>query len=273
MNFRFFGDSWFWTWVPNHYTDDPNKPFMSNSMNRHGEYQHGISVMKIMLQALGHSVETFCQPGFSFNQTCTRIDNCREFLPSNRQPEVWVIWASSDLRAAHHLYKSQKPDWDLTDKNKFLQQYNDYMLWSLNWVNRRALEDVTYLFVGGQQNLPKKDVWDRVTDLKPNMHLLSECILGTLMRTYQNSGFNDLGRFYLEEEFVKLVDSQPKDANLDLELIDMFAQHRRQTSGQDSNFQHISTRLMWPDTGHLGFNGHVMFVDYLLNWCEVNNLI
>jgi len=270
MNFRFFGDSWFWTWVP--LRNDP-KAFFSESMNKHGEYDHSLSLTKIMLQSLGHSVESFCQPGYSFNQTCNRIHQCRELLPSSRHPEVWVIWVSSDLRPAHHTNSHIVPEWDLTNKDVFLKQYNEYMLWSLDRVNKHAVDKVNYIFVGGQQNLPKESVWDKITDRHPNMHLLSECILGSLMRSYQNSGFSDFGRFYLEEEFIKLLDSQSEETKLDYELVDMMAHHRKQSNGDNSNFQHISTRLMWPDTGHLGFNGHVMFVDYLLKYCEDNNLL
>lgn len=271
MNFRFFGDSWFWTWMPKTTTDKDT--FFSKSITKHGEYDHGLSLTKIMLQSLGHSVETFCQPGYSFNQTCARIHQCRELLPSNRHPEIWVIWVSSDLRNPHHKNMHLKPEWDFTNKDKFLKQYNEYMLWSLNSVNQGVLADVNYIFVGGQQNLPKHDLWDKITDRHPNMHLLSECILGTLMRDYQNSGFEDFGRFYLEEEFIKLLDQQPEDTKLDFELVDMMAKHRSQSKAENHNFQHISTRLMWPDTGHLGFNGHVMFVDYLLKYCEENNLL
>lgn len=266
MNFKFFGDSWFWTWAAG------SGDFESESMNKHGEYKSSLSLTKIMLQSMGHSVESFCQPGFSFNATCKRIHQSRELLPSGRHPEIWVIWVSSDLRLPHYTNNHIRPDWDFTNKDKFLKQYNEYMLWSLNLVNNTVVKDVNYIFVGGQQNLPR-NVWDNITDRHPNMHLLSECILGSLMRTYQDPGFSDFGRFYLEEEFIKLIDSLSEETKLDYDLVNMIADHRNQSAGGNDHFEHIRTRLMWPDGHHLGFNGHVLFVDYLLKYCEDNNLL
>lgn len=265
MNFRFFGDSWFWTWISEQRVD-----YKSESLENLGEYQSGLSLQKILLESMGHNVESFCQPGYSFNQTCRRLANFNEFYASLRNPEVWVIWVSSDLRDANVEHKHWKPDWDLSSKENFLDQYNKYMLRSLQLVNDNVLDNITYLFVGGQQHLPKEDVWDKVTNLNPRMHLLSESILVTLSNIIGDFKWN-LGRFYLEKDFVKLVEGIP-EKDLDYDLVNMMANHS-DLNYEDKESLTLVHKLMWPDMGHMGFNGQVLFVDYLLKFCEDRNLL
>ena len=222
---------------------------------------------------MGHNVSHICNPGKSFNKTFRDFQLARSCLGGigGGKPHVIVVWVASDLRGPT---QNIHPKWNLRDKNTFLQQYDSFVLTTLEHFNNVALEspNFQFVFVGGQSGLPK-ELWDSIENLQPNMHLLSEHILNTLSTV--NTEFNPLAfnRFYLENEFAKIYDECDHQSEVDPELVDYMAE----VSGLYNNPHYKETdtyrMLTYPDHHHLGYVGQVYFVDYLLKYCEDNNLL
>lgn len=276
MNIVFCGDSWLWTWKKplDRNTENHNPEDYWHSKSMHQLSDIGISTLSlttILLKQLGHNVSHICNPGKSFNKTFRDFNKARSIMPFGAQakkPHVIVIWVASDLRGPTNVH----PEWNLRDKNTFLQQYDNFVLSTLTHFNNEAKDGqhLQFVFVGGQSGLPK-EVWDRIENLQPNMHLLSEHILNTLSIVNTEFGPLNFNRFYMENEFAKIYDECDHQSEVDPELVDYMAN----VSGLYNNpeFKEPDTvrMLTYPDHHHLGYAGQVYFVDYFLKYCEDRN--
>lgn len=274
MNIRFVGDSWLWTWPPA-ITPSDTKSWHSKSMTKISDVsESAISLTSIILSKLGHHISHLCKPGCSFNTTCNNLELYLNNMEASTG-EIFVIWVSSDLR---HPYEPH-PQWDLRNKQVFLNQYDHFVLSSLNKVNIMAgnCPGNNYIFVGGQSGLPKY-LWDAIPVRQSNMHLLSEHIINTLseyevaIRGHNGLGL-DLSRFYMENDFIKIYDACDHKNDVDPELVDYMAFESRLYNDPDAPPPRDFNILTHPDMHHLGYYGQIQFTDYLLKYCEDNNLL
>ena len=271
MNFRFFGDSWLWTWKrPLHNAGTPDEKYWySDSMSKISDISHvALSLQSIILEKLGHSVSHGCLPGTSFYRTCDVIDLYANNFLRPHQKINFVIWVSSDLRSGNH------PEWNMRSKDVFLDMYDQYVLRSLNKINDLAeiYNNINFIFVGGQSGLPKY-VWDSIPDRLPNMHLLSEHIINTLSQENDELDNTNLSRFYIENEFIKLYDESDHKDEVDSALVNYMYEESAMYNDHDYNTPHAFNLLTYPDIHHLGYTGQIYFIDYLLKYCEDNNLL
>lgn len=268
MKFRFFGDSWFWAWKP--------KPYLSESFEKRTDYISGYDLTATLLKDHGHEItESYCYPGRSFNHTCHNLLTVANFLHTIDkvpEPEIWVVYVSSDFRYPYNHGHSIYPEFDFSNKDKFLEQYDNYMFSNLENIfkaGRKLNETVQILLFGAQQSLPR-ELFERSSNVPSNVHLVCENLIGELGRCYVDPNLKDLGRFFFEQSFVdRLTEWQDKnkDQKLDSRLIDYMYDQINEMVPEPFLF------LTWPDVVHLGFSGHVCFVDFLLKYCEDNNLL
>ena len=228
VNFNFFGDSWFWTWKKRiDVTKDPETtPYWHSKsmMSLSDDNRRTLSFTSILLKQLGHNVSYYNAASRSFNSTCEDVNKFCEMIEYQDNPEhqtttIFVIWVSSDMRAPD----SAHPEWNLRNKQRFLEIYDNYVLESLVKVNNRAsskkLSKHHFIFVGGQSGLPK-ELWDTIPNRSPNMHLLSEHIINTLSTV--NTEFPttlNFDRFWLENDFIRIYDKCDHKSEVDVDLM------------------------------------------------------
>lgn len=272
MNIRFFGDSWLWTWkgpIFNVGIPDEEVFWYSNSMSNLSDFgETSLSLQTILLDKLGHNVNHACLPGNSFFRTCDQVDTYTFNFVRREQKMNYVIWVSSDMRPGDH------PKWNMRSKDVFLDMYDQYVLKSLNRINdlSQIYTNINFIFVGGQSGLPKY-LWDKIPDRSPNLHLLSEHIINTLSQENENFDSLNLPRFYLENEFIRLYDECDHKSEVDPDLVEHMAVESALYNDHDYMIPTTLMFLTHPDYHHLGFTGQVYFVDYLLKYCEDNNLL
>ena len=289
MKFKFFGDSWFWSW---HAADSTLK---SKSLINLHYHPSAISITQSLLKDLDHDVETFCQPGTSLAHTAHVVTKLAD-IESPIEKEVWVIFASSDFRiyngtplenlnleSVNFGQPYPYPEWDLSDYQCFIDQLDSYMINNFkNIVNtvrlkRESGKNISAIFVGGQASIPKH-VYEESVDAqsKEYVHLLSENILNTIMGISPekyDSQVDNFPRFVFESSFLDIYDCYVEKHdlnNIDLRIIneienaDLYRENFLKT-----NYQYI----MYPDTAHLGWAGHVLFVDCLMDLCEQKKIL
>ena len=280
MNIRFFGDSWLWTWV----SRLEGEGFHSEYMRLQGEKQWGFSTMKSLLKSFGFDVYSYCQPSNSLSQTVDIIlrasdtFGCFQGGGGSNNKEVWIIFASSNFRPR----PGREPvAWDMTSKDTLLKQIDSTYISDLNLLKRVMgnSEDVDIIVVSGQAEI-SQEVMDQVA--VPRIHLLSSHILESLAHRYLwNSNVEHtqkFPRFIFETEFINRLDewSEHHDINsVDEEILDMF-NVKQDMDNAMTRYGHVQLAkqlFCWPDSGHLGYNGQVFFLDYLFKFCEDNNIM
>ena len=269
MTFRFFGDSWFWSWYQTHM-------FQSESLKNNDEYMYAQSHIRTLLTDMGHTVVSNCIPGASFSQTSRIIENLNSLLcPPNQKNEIWVVFVSSDLRKPDTREAFRHPDWNLTSKSIFLEQLDTYMLHNLNRIIMDADSNRTLdiILVGGQSSMPEH-IFNQRFNKTNRVHLLSECILKDLLPYLADTvgdACNEFPRFMFECEFGRIYDDfcdRNPLSTVDPDLIEHLGKEL------DPDMENVVRNfLMWPDNAHLGATGQLFFVDYLLKFCEDKGIL
>ena len=290
MNFRFFGDSWFWSGCPTQEVAlEERSPIQSSSITKYDRYNGGLSLIRMILSSTGHCVDNYCVPGTGLQNTRRNFNN-RSHFPEIANPEVNVIFVSSNLR------KFLQPDlpntdmqyfFDLSSVDRFLEDYDNIMISDLvRMMSTRNSLNATNILVGGQEALPR-EIFDKALERsgldaehKSTWHLLSENLLVDIGCNYLGRPDNNpmerkeylnhrTPRFALLGNELKAI----HEMDISVELSDMLTE-------SDDRFRefwkfpnHFFATLMWPDAGHLGFTGQVLFVDYLLKFLEDNGIL
>lgn len=267
MKFRFFGDSWFWAWAP--------KGYQSKTFEKRTKFTHALDLTATLLKGHGHEIsESYCRPGTSFNHTChtvLTVANLLRTIDRDPDPEIWIVYVSSDFRYPHH-HEDNYPAFDFSNKEKFLEQYDNFMHSNLENIFEAGIkmnETAQILIFGAQQSLPR-ELFERSFNVPSNVHLVCENLLGELGRCFVDPKLEDLSRFFFEQSFIQRMtrwQDKNKDQKLDSRLIDYMYDQINELMPEEFVF------LTWPDVVHLGFSGHVCFVDFLLKYCEDNNLL
>lgn len=289
MNFRFFGDSWFWTWYhPKEEGYEYSRFCRSQAMERIDKYQDGLSLMKILLEEMGHTVNNFAKPGTGFRYCRTSYEQ-NVYLLNKEIPAINIIFVSSNLRKFHNEDREfTQYDVDLSSVDNFIKCYDEIMARDLMKFMFMNDPRETYLVVSGQENLPaevflkaKKDAEERQEGDFSNWHLLSESILVDLACTYNGPEaqrdflMSKTPRFGLSRanEIGVHMDAENVE-NIGEDVVSMFEEHNKiyKEFWNDGSIYH-ATILMTPDPAHLGFTGQVYFVDFVMKFLEENNLV
>lgn len=290
MNFRFFGDSWFWSWCPPQESALESKfPLQSSTLNNFDRYNGALSIIRMLLSSIGHSVDNYCIPGAGLQNTRRNFNN-RSNFPENANPEVNVIFVSSNLREFLH------PDlpntdmqyfFDLSSTDSFLEDYDRTVMSDiLDMMKSTNRLNSTNIIVGGQQTIPKEifnEALEKSTmeeKYKSTWHLLSENLLVDLACNYLGGPDNnpmDRKEFltYSTQRFALLGNELKNvhEEDISVEVSDMLTESVERFSEFWKFPNHFYATLMWPDHGHMGYTGQVLFVDYLLKFLEDKNLL
>ena len=297
MNFRFFGDSWFWTWYQPKVDGDKTSNFCrSKAMGTIDKYENGLSLIRMLFQEMGHAVNNYARPGAGFRST--RLAYESNGWGTKEIPSINIIFISSNLRKFHHTGLDSpftQYEVDLSNVENFIKCYDDLMIEDLKNLMHYDNPNDTYLVVSGQENLPMDVFMEAKNKIKethgwelPNWHLLSESILVDLACTY-NGTHDPFESPQAQREW--LMSKTPRFGlcraseigvhlnadnvqNIGEDLVSMIEEHNKifmEFWNDGSNYH--PTILMTPDPSHLGFTGQIYFVDFVMKFLEENDLV
>lgn len=268
MNFRFYGDSWFWTWW------NEEKPFKSeqvNSLRARGvshdsreTYPHGpdpaISFIELYLTRLGHDVEQFCHPGTTIRETVNTICN-RQTADDDT---VNIVFYSEpqrgiELRALMEAVCNPEFTYQMLEDKLY-----DQTVKSLCMLGRHANEiNQEFIISGGQSTLYDRVLTQVPEGLRDKLTILHPCILSSIDNpSYdRNKEETMLGPFKLSEcignksvahvNWEKYHESIPNEIYKQLEKFDKNTREKT-----------------WPDVAHMGPTATLFYIDDLLHYLE-----
>ena len=299
MIFRFFGDSWFWSWyLHSDQGMEENNFCQSKAMeildSERGRFTHGLSVMRMFLERMGYPVYNYAEPGAGFQNT-RHVHNSKHH---KGLPSIDIIFTSSNLRRFFVKDNGSEDTlytFNFSSKENFLKSYNDKLLSDLkSMMKYKGVETNNhYLLVSGQELLPR-EIFDTAKDELEkeynfdlsNWHLLSESILVDLACNYHGQALDEKSK---QEKREFMFSHTPRfglcganeiglhledDVIISEEVIKLFEQHKETFKiywGDNINF--YPTLLLYPDYCHLGFNGHILFVDFLMKFLEDKGIL
>ena len=267
MNFRFYGDSWFWTWWPE------SRPFKSEQVNNlrargvsvdsRDQYPHGpdpaISFVELYLNKLGHEVEHFCWPGTAFCETVTIICN----RPPAEEGTANIIFYSEPTRGVElRALMEAECQPDVTYKQLEDKLY-DLTIKSLCKLGQHANEiNQEFIISGGQSTLYDRVMTQVPVELRKNLTLLHPCILSSTDEMYdRNLEQTMLGPF-------KLTECIGNDAVAPVNWENYHNTVPERIHFQLDHFDENTKAKTWPDIGHMN-PGHALFyIDDLLYYLE-----
>lgn len=173
MNFRFFGDSWFWTWNYDNPIDYPaiqSQEMLDNFFD--GSEQTKVSHIEMYLKHMGHTVEHFNNPADPFTTTVDKITGTAPSIDS-----INVVFYSQDYRRTElrdFFHKNKKDEMRvLKNKLDFVTEKN------LTRLAKFAQKTNQKFYLAGGQGTLREEVFNRIpTEFKNNMVLITPCILG-----------------------------------------------------------------------------------------------
>ena len=284
MTFRFFGDSWFWTWMREDFFK--SKTFIMDT----GTGLNRFSTMKHLFKSFGHDVVNYCHPGQGPFYSMTPIIQNR-FITQEAK-EIW-IWFMSNVQRDTPRFENSEPrprsnfvfDQGL---DSYIESYDNLVINAISQANAnlKKCENVTLILIGGHTSLPKS-VFDKVPNLSPNVMLMTENIMGDLLEEYDGHTSNQI-RNLLERYSTKYnpelirrflfcdgdyFTHQSSD-NVDRSIEDFFLT----IVDARNEYNQIISRspgipMYWPDRFHIGLAGQICLTDQILKFCEDNNLI
>ena len=313
MKFRIYSDSWAWSWWGEGITG-------SKSFANFGEHFRSLSLVKIILERLGHEVVLRAIPGHGIKTSTDMLlhdienypfkeNRTAKAFPSKR--EIWVHLISSPLR---DIKNSNAPTIDFSSIDNYFTSHDSAITAHLQSVSDsmhqyfKFSELVTIIPIGGQIQLPF-ECFNAINNPHPDIKFGCEWILAFL-ENYKALRDDPNGHIFngdVKKVFEDYFRAEPKKW-AEKWAVNGDEGKRRQTQAmrvllQDLNYvgqyfdQHseivlskshlelleffddvhkagwtilrpINFRTLYPDGGHLGWNGHVLFADWLLLTAE-----
>lgn len=260
---RTFGDSWNWTW----WNDSKSKAFHSIT-----PHNNSVAIYPTILERHGYKVIEHNCPGMNFSGTVEWIkDSVAKTSLPNQYIGYNIIWYSSLLRSEDDLQDYPTDNYEL-----FLQKYNNVLYENLEslYTTFVGMPNEQYWFFGGQENFPRQ-VFDKFLADYPdvtNVRLIYEDTMTELLLEYNEPMYlASAGCNYPNpQDFINKMrwkfccfsqfaedDWAPELIN---ELYDSHEEWHKYAWGWDV--------IKWPDSGHLGFAGGVLFADKVLSLIE-----
>ena len=269
MNFRFFGDSWFWTWnykTPQGYPPIQSKEMLSNFLEGGNEVDDTgealisdrVSMLNIFLKHMGHTVEHFNKPADPFTATVDKITGTAPSVDS-----INVVFYSQDYRRTElrDFFHKNKKDEIRVLKNKLNFVTENNLTRLAKFANRTNQK---FYLAGGQGTLTH-EIFDRIPEqFKDNMILITPCILGNLDIT--NQGGDSYGMF----KFTDIIgDTWHPEAGggvkweiMQPDVIETILKE------VEEPIQRESRHVRYPDNAHMNATTTVFFLDLLFQRIE-----
>ena len=271
MKFRFFGDSWFWTWWFDQ-EKGPGKPWLksqdvrslrSMDVTHDSQAKEGItpdpaiSFIDIYLNKIfGYDVETFNSPGESFVTAVTTIEK----TPVDPNA-VNVLFYSEPMRGSDlKVMMNENPKWTYDQLEEKMYEFTIKHLCKLGTFAN--LTNQKFIISGGQSTL-YHSVFNKVPEqLRKNLTLLHPCILSSLIEGYnKDDNQTILGPF----KFTECVGSKTKNA-VEWEGLDPSIPH--EIFKQITDCHERTQMRTWPDVAHMNPGACLFFIDDLLYYLE-----
>ena len=253
MNFRFFGDSWFWTWnyrQPIDYPPMQSKEMLSKFIDTLND---NVSHIEIYLKHLGHTVESFNNPADPFTTT---VDKITGTAPST--DSINVVFYSMDYRRTElrdFFHKNKKDEMRvLKNKLNFVTEQN------LTRLGKFAKKTNQTFWIAGGQGTLTHEVFNTIPEeYKSHMILITPCILGYINGTdpYGMFKFTDITGSGWEEDGGG-VDWEKMQPDVIHEIYKELGEAQSQTGKY--------ARL--PDTHHMNATATIFFLDLLFQRIE-----
>ena len=271
MKFRFFGDSWFWTWWLDQETSNGETWLKSQQVRSlrsvnvtHDSKQapepltdNAISFIDIYLNKLfGHDVETFNSPGESFVTAVTTIEK----TPADPNA-VNVLFYSEPMRGSDlKAMMNENPKWTYDQLEEKIYEVTIEHLCKLGTFANRTNQK--FIISGGQSTL-YHSVFNKVPEqLRKNLTLLHPCILSSLIAGYnKDDNQTILGPF----KFTECIGSKLADP-VEWEGLDPSIPH--EIFKQITDCHELTAMRTWPDTAHMNPGACLFFIDDLLYYLE-----
>lgn len=275
MTFRFFGDSWLWTWQDTNF-------FKSKRMIEEGgviQKRYRFSVIEHLLRSFGYNVAINCVPGKGPEVSAEAILSLPKYsdLVDN---EIWVWFISNiqrDTNKEHFCFNQ--------GLEAYVDSYDKKLVEILSSVSDKIPNHITLLIVGGHTAIPKH-IFDSITKRPPNYMLMSENIIEDLFDTYDSKPMTKDVLHNLFEEYSPQYDTDLLRRFLFCDL-DYFYNHSNNKVDRSIEEFFVTVHDIrcryhqicgkhphyWPDGGHIGYAGQVCVVDKLLKFCEDKNLL
>lgn len=262
---RTFGDSWNWTWW------NESKSKIVHSITPHN---NSIAIYPTIFERHGFKVVEHNVPGSNFPTTAKFLKDVvsKTSLP-DQQVGYNIIWFSSMLRNEIDILEYPTENYE-----DFIQVYNNKIIETLESMlgEFMALPHEQFWFFGGQETLPRQ-VFDKFLAQHPeikNVKLIyedtmTEILLDYNMPMYVASAGKDYPnpqdlikklrwKFCCFSEYVN-EDWAPELVD---EVYESIEEWNKYAWGWDI--------IKWPDQGHLGFAGGVLFADKILSMIEAD---
>lgn len=261
MRIRFFGDSWAWTWFT-----ELKKSNYKNILSLDNEYETGISLIKILFDASDHECTIHNEPGTGPKHTKDVIKNQISLARQANEEEYWIWQISCTLR--NDTYDS----FDFSSLNKFINSYDARILEHLQEINDFGIPDNIHICLIGCHSTLPKHIFDSIENRSNNIHFMCKNFIQEVSTvehglTYDTNNKNKLiDRFRLSSpkfffEYVEPFGDDYMDY-FDKEVLEFF------TECADHGHHNVNETVTWPDSGHLGFSGHVLLFEYVLNFIK-----
>jgi len=273
MKFRFFGDSWFWTWWLDQETSN-GEPWLKSQQVRslrsvnvtHDSKQapepvqdNAISFIDIYLnKLLGHDVETFNAPGMSFVTAVTNIEK----TPADPNA-VNVLFYSEPMRGSDlKAMMNENPKWTY---NQLEEKIYEITIEHLGKLGTFANSTNQKFIISGGQSTLYHSVFNKVPEqLRKNLTLLHPCILSSLIAGYnKDDNQTILGPF----KFTECIGEVSLNENpVEWEGLDPSIPH--EIYEQITNCHKQTAMRTWPDIAHMNPGACLFFIDDLLYYLE-----
>jgi len=253
MKLAFYGDSWYWVWFTANQNALTNselskmKGISVGSKEFKETFINGYDILTPLLTSWGHQVENYCTPGNAFKVTVQDVLN----QPTNS--DFHVVYVSTVIRDTELEEFLSKP-W-----HQVKVHYNEMMYQQLQQLGDFALENKQKILLFGGQTTLKQKVFDNA--FEPNdprlnyLYLGAECII-----TEIHNKLNIRNPITTPGVF-KLTNWADKSVLDKYDALTIHYLHEHTQYYQSEQFQ----KWMWPDSGHLNFNGQIHFLNLLFD--------
>lgn len=238
---RFFGDSWYWSWLNTAKSKTFNSYYDAQiNVNEH----RGLPNLESYFNFFNIDCVQHNHPGSTFLETTDCIINIKE----NDDIKYNIVFVSSVIRRDTFLKIKHYP------YDKILNYINKSTIEALNkiefWANQYNQH---VIFIGGQTTI-HKNFFEQAQ--YKNLHLLSECIISTLIGRCKPYGIFKLA------DFAGLMDE-----TTDKEFIHQVYEDLTEFAEGDID-NSIKHGVQYPDYAHLNAAGGMLLVDEILYFIE-----
>ena len=260
---RTFGDSWNWTWW---------NESKSKSVHSITPHNNSVAIYPTILERHGYKVVEHNVPGSNFPTTAKFI---KDVVLKTSLPEQYVgyniIWFSSMLRNDRDIL-----DYPTENYDDFIEVYDNKIIQTLESMlgEFKGLPHEQFWFFGGQETLPRR-VFDKFLAQNPeikNVKLIYEDTMTEIQLDYNEPAYwASAGDTYPNpEDFIKKMRwkfccfSEYVQEDWAPELINELYESQNEWD----KYRWAWDTIIWPDQGHLGFAGGMLFADKVLSLIE-----